>query len=86
MLKTTVNIDGMMCNMCEAHIAETVRKAIPQAKSLKVSHGKGTAVFLTENAPDTETLKDAINATGYTFVSASTEEYTRKGFLGGLFG
>ena len=28
MMKTTVEIDGMMCPMCESHINEAIRKAM----------------------------------------------------------
>ena len=33
MVKTTLQIDGMMCGMCEAHICDTIRKAVPKAKT-----------------------------------------------------
>ena len=29
MLKITVQVDGMMCGMCEAHVNDAVRKAFP---------------------------------------------------------
>ena len=29
MYKTTLKIDGMMCGMCESHINDTIRKAVP---------------------------------------------------------
>ena len=32
MIKTTLKSNGMMCSMCEAHICDTIRKAIPEAK------------------------------------------------------
>ena len=28
MIKTTLKIEGMMCSMCEAHICDTIRKAV----------------------------------------------------------
>ena len=31
MIKTILKIDGMMCSMCEAHICEAIRKAVPAA-------------------------------------------------------
>ena len=65
MIKTTLRIDGMMCSMCEAHICDTIRKAIPTAKKVAASKGKKEASFLTEEAVDPERLKAAIDATGY---------------------
>ena len=34
MKKITLKIDGMMCTMCEAHMNETVRKALPGAEKI----------------------------------------------------
>ncbi|MBQ6265638.1 MAG: heavy-metal-associated domain-containing protein [Clostridia bacterium] len=73
MIKTTVKIDGMMCGMCEAHIADTVRRTFPEAKKVSVSRKKGEATFKTQNAVDAGVLKDAIEGTGYRFVSCASE-------------
>ena len=82
MLKTTLKIDGMMCSMCEAHICDAIRRAVPGAKRVSASHRKGEASFLTENAVDMDGLKNAIDATGYTCLSADAGEETRKGWFG----
>ena len=42
MLKTTLMIEGMQCGMCEAHICDTIRKAVPDAAKVKASHRKNT--------------------------------------------
>ena len=46
MNKITAKINGMACPMCEAHIAETIRSAFPQAKKVKASkaHAEATSV------------------------------------------
>ena len=75
MVKNTVKIEGMMCGMCEAHIADTIRKAFPQAKKVSASRKKNEAVFLTESAADPEILKNAIESTGYHFISCSSEQH-----------
>ncbi len=82
MTKTTVKIDGMMCGMCEAHMNDAIRKAFPDAKKVKSSHVKGESTFLTETAPQEELIKKTIEETGYTFVSASTEENVKRGLFG----
>ena len=41
MIKTTLKIEGMMCSMCEAHINDVIRKAVPGAKKVSSSHGCG---------------------------------------------
>ena len=55
----------MMCGMCEAHVCDAIRKAVPSAKKVKASKRKKEATFLTEDAVDAEALKAAIDATGY---------------------
>ena len=82
MKKITVKIDGMMCGMCEAHICNTIRSAIPDAKKVSASRKSGEATFLSDGALDEEVLKKAIADTGYTFVSVSTEEYKKRGLFG----
>lgn len=39
MWKYTVEVDGMMCGMCESHVNDAVRKAFP-VKKVNSSHGK----------------------------------------------
>ena len=81
MIKTTLKIDGMMCSMCEAHICDVIRKAVPGAKKVSASHAKGEAGFLTEEAVDETTLKNAIAATGYTCLSVDSAPFEKKGWF-----
>ena len=60
MYKVTAKIDGMMCGMCEAHIADTIRKAFPDAKKVNASRKHGEATFLSEREIDLEKLRKAI--------------------------
>ena len=84
MIKNTVKIEGMMCGMCEAHIADTIRKTFPKAKKVSVSHTAGQAVFLSdENIPAHE-LARAIKKTGYTFVSLEAKPYEKRGLFSKL--
>ena len=39
MLKITLEVEGMQCGMCEAHVNDTVRKAFP-VKKVTSSHTK----------------------------------------------
>ena len=82
MIKTTLKIDGMMCSMCEAHICDTIRRAVPGAKRVSASHSKCEASFLTKEAADERRLKEAIDATGYTCLSMETAPYVKKGWFG----
>ena len=47
MVKITVGIDGMACEMCEAHINEAVRNVFP-VKKVTSSHTRKETVILAE--------------------------------------
>lgn len=80
MLKYTLQVEGMQCGMCEAHVNDTVRKAFP-VKKVTSSHGKGQTVILSELPLDEQALLKVINATGYTVQGISREPYEKKGFF-----
>ena len=82
MIKTTLKIDGMMCSMCEAHICDAIRKAVPGAKKVTASRNRREASFLTEDAADAERLKAAIDATGYTCLGVEEAPCEKKGLFG----
>ena len=82
MIKTILKIDGMVCGMCEAHVCDTIRKAVPSAKKVEASRSKKEASFLTEEAVDPTALKAAIDATGYTCMAIASVPYEKKGLFG----
>ena len=82
MIKTVLKIDGMMCGMCEAHVADAIRKAVPAAKKVAASRSRGEASFLTEEAIDEANLKAAIDATGYTCLGMESAPCEKKGWFG----
>ncbi len=84
MIKTTLSISGMTCGMCEAHINDAIRSAFP-VKKVSSTHAKGEAVILSDAPLDREMLRQAVDATGYVFVSAAEESAEKKGFFSGLF-
>ena len=82
MIKTTMKIEGMMCGMCEAHVCDAIRKAVPSARKVAASRSKKEASFLTEEAVNADSLKTAVDATGYTCLSVESAPYEKKGFFG----
>ena len=82
MIKTTLAIDGMMCGMCEAHVCEAIRKAVPSAKKVSASRSRKEASFLTDESVDAERLKAAVDATGYTCLGVESVPYEKKGLFG----
>lgn len=73
MVKTVIKIDGMMCGMCEAHMNDTIRRIVPEAKKVKSSHKKGETSFVSPEAISEEVLKNAVEETGYKFVSVTAD-------------
>ena len=82
MIETTVKVDGMMCGMCEAHVSDAIRGALP-VKKVTASHTKGEMVILSPEPLDRAALEKTIAATGYTLVSVSEGAAAEKkgGFL-----
>ncbi|MBQ7761079.1 MAG: cation transporter [Clostridia bacterium] len=79
MYKCTIQIDGMACGMCEAHVNSAVRKVI-NAKKVTSSHKKGTTEIIAQ-VIDEVALKKAIEETGYRVLSIKTENYVKKGLF-----
>ena len=77
LIRTRVEVDGMMCGMCEAHINEAIRKTIP-VKKVSSSHTRGETIILTEGTPDTEKIRKAIDETGYKVLSINSSLYLEK--------
>ena len=59
MIQTTVEVGGMACSMCEAHINDAVRSAFPVDK-VSSSHAKGKTVILSKEPLDENALRAAI--------------------------
>ena len=81
MFETTIKISGMMCGMCEAHVNDAVRRAVP-VKKVSSSHAKGETVILSEQQPDEQALRAAISETGYDVLSVSTRPHEKRGLFG----
>ncbi len=80
MIRTVLEIDGMMCGMCEAHINDAVRREF-KVKKVTSSHKKGITEIISEQAPDKERLTAIITELGYKLNGISDEEYKKKGFF-----
>lgn len=79
MFKTVVEVDGMMCGMCESHVNDAVRKAFT-VKKVNSSHTKGRTEILSEEELPEEKLRAAIAETGYELGKITSEPYEKKGF------
>lgn len=83
MHKTTLKIDGMACSMCESHVCDAIRNALP-VKKVTASHKRGEAILLSDQLIEEQTVANALAPTGYTLLSFSTEPYEKKPLFGFL--
>ena len=77
MIQTTLQIDGMMCGMCESHVNDAIRNAFSVQK-VTSSHSKGETVILSEQPLDEALLRSTITATGYELQSIQSAPYEKK--------
>lgn len=84
MEKITVEVSGMMCGMCEAHINDAVRKVFPDVEKVNSSRAKNQTEIISKNPLDEEKLKKVIADTGYEVGAIRTESYEKKGLFGFL--
>ena len=64
MVKIYLNVNGMMCGMCEAHVHDIVRKTT-KIKKVKSSHKKKETIIIMENRKDLGLIINAIKSLGY---------------------
>ena len=85
MIRTTVQISGMICGMCESHVNDAIRSAF-QVKKVTSSRSRGETVIESETPLDQEKLRQIISNTGYLMLSASEEEMTKKSLIRSILG
>ena len=60
-----INIDGMKCGMCEAHVNDLIRKNFKECIKIKSNHKKKETSFKSKEELDLDTIKDVIEKSGY---------------------
>ena len=81
MVQITLDIDGMQCSMCEAHVNDIIRKNFG-VKKVKSSHSKNRSVIISkEDIPDEE-IKKALQSMGYKLLGSQREPYNKKTLFG----
>ena len=83
MIETIVQVDGMMCGMCESHINDAIRSHF-QVKKVSSSHTKGQTVIQSQEPLDREQLVRVINDTGYQAGEVVSRPLEKRGLLGRL--
>ena len=64
-MKKTINIEGMMCEHCEATVKKAL-EALPEVESAAVSHKEGRADVELSSEVSDEALKKAVEDKDYT--------------------
>lgn len=67
MITTIVKIDGMMCDMCEAHVNSAIRKNFDVKKN-KANRKKKQALIESDDILDQNKLKQVIEELGYDYL------------------
>ena len=80
MQKITLDVEGMACGMCEAHITDAVRKAF-QVKEVASAHVNHQPVVLTDDDVDETAAPGGTADRGYEMTGINKEAYTKKGLL-----
>ena len=81
MVKTTVEVTGMACGMCEAHVNDAIRDAFT-IKKVSSSHTKNETEIISEEELDAEKIKSVITEQGYEVGAIMSEPYQKKGLFG----
>ena len=77
MIRIIAQVQGMRCGMCEAHVNDAVRRALP-VKKVTSSHSKGQTVIIAEQDIDDERMRKVIHDTGYDVTDIRREPYEQK--------
>lgn len=80
MIRTTLQISGMICGICETHVNDAIRSAF-QVNKVRSSRDRGETVIESELPLNRERLRQTINATGYLMLSAKEEEIAKKSLI-----
>lgn len=81
MYRYTIEVHGMMCGMCEAHVNDAVRRACT-VKKVSSSRRKNQTVVFSPQELDPAALAEAIRATGYEVGSVQAELCPKYGLFG----
>ena len=72
MIKTTIEVTGMMCPNCERHMNEAIEEAFKVA-SVSSSHTDNKVVIESEEPLDKAALVSVVEETGYVPGAITTE-------------
>ena len=77
-MNITIGVDGMMCGMCETHVAGAIRQAFPEARKVNASRRKKQVTLEIGRELTEEEARGVIESTGYDFTGIRTEQAPEK--------
>ena len=80
MTQITIQVEGMKCPMCEAHVNDAIRDRFAVEK-VTSSHKKNETVILTEMPIEDESLRGVISALGFTVGTIARDTYEKNSFF-----
>ena len=72
LFRTTLELDGMMCGMCESHVNDAIRAAF-DVKRVSSSYRKNRTEIISEHILHEPELHAALDPTGYKLLAVHTE-------------
>ena len=81
MVKTTLKIEGIMCDICVAHVNETIKNEFDINK-VTTSKENGISEVISDNELSEEKLREVISREGYEVTEVMSEPYEKKGLFG----
>ena len=77
-IKITIQVGGMVCGMCEAHVNDAVRRALP-VKKVSSRRAKKETVILAEQDIEDSLIEAVVKESGYEFLGITREESKPRG-------
>ena len=84
MVKIILTVEGMACNMCEAHMNEAIENEY-KVEKVSSSHKNGQTIILCEKEISEDSLKNTVEKAGYKMVGYSCQPYEKKGIFSKIF-
>ncbi len=81
MVKTTLKINGIMCENCVTHVNETIKNEFDINK-VTTSKENGISEVISDNELSEEKLREVISREGYEVTEVMSEPYEKKGLFG----
>ena len=72
-IRPVLEIDGMMCGMCESHMNDCIRNNF-DVKTVISSHKRGTTSILSKKPLDEEKVRSEVEKIGYKVTGITVEE------------